>query len=90
MTLTYDDPRFPEFLDRLAGPEGINLQQDGSHTCTDPADTSKSVAILRAMGYSDDQVASTLAYFAARGGLSDRDILLEAGVTAGDEAALDD
>jgi hypothetical protein len=89
MTLTYDNPRFPEYLERLTGPEGIDLQEDGTCSCAGPTDTSKSVAILRAMGLNDDAIASTLAYFAARGGFSDRDIVLHAGVTRGDQDALD-
>jgi hypothetical protein len=93
MTMTIDNPRFPEFLERLTGPEGINLRDDGkavhSNDCG-PADTSRTQAILRDMGLNDDEVASSLAYFAARGGFNDQEILLDVGITAGDEEAIRD
>lgn len=88
MTMTIDHPRFPEFLERLTGPEGINLRADGSDDCAGPTDTSKTIAILRSMGLGEDAIASSLAYFAARRGFNDRDIVLEVGITAGDEEAI--
>jgi hypothetical protein len=89
MPMTIDHERFPEFLERLTGREGINLRPDGSSDdCAGPTDTSKTVAILRAMGLGDDEIAASLAYFAARGGFNDREILLDVGITAGDEQAM--
>lgn len=88
MTMTIDHERYAEFSDRLAGPEGIDLQRDGSHKDVGPTDTSKTVAVLRAMGFGADEIASSLSYFSARGGFNDREILLGIGITAGDEEAL--
>lgn len=89
MTLTIDHPRFPEFLERLTGPEGINLRDEGAtDDCSGPTDTSATVSILVAMGFGDDAIRSTLAYFAARGGFNDREILLDVGMTAGDHDAI--
>jgi hypothetical protein len=85
MTMTIDHPLYPEFLVRLAGPEGVNLQGDGTSDDTGPTDTSKTVAILRDMGFDDAVLASSLGYFGSRGGRNDREILLHADRTAADD-----
>ncbi|WP_037411545.1 DUF2695 domain-containing protein [Candidatus Solirubrobacter pratensis] len=88
--LSIDHPRFPEFLDRLSGREGIDLVDDGrAGTWSCDATTTKAQAIMRAMGLRGDAIASSLAYFSARGGFCDCEIVLEVAITAGDKVALD-
>jgi hypothetical protein len=83
--MTIDHPQYPEFLVRLAGPEGINLQGDGTSDDAGPTDTSKTEWILRDMGFDDAVLVSSLGYFGARGGFNDRAILMHSDRTAADE-----
>ena len=83
--MTIDHPLYPEFLVRLAGPEGINLRTDGTCDGVGPTDTSRTSAILSDMGFDDPLLASSLAYFGARGGVNDREILLHVDMSADDE-----
>jgi hypothetical protein len=85
MTMTIDHPLYPEFLVRLAGPEGINLRGDGTSDGIGSTDTSKTAAILRDLGFGEPGLMSSLAYFAARGGVNDREILLHVDMSADDE-----
>jgi hypothetical protein len=85
MTMTIDHPLYPEFLVCLAGPAGINLHGDGSSDDAGPTDTSKTEAILRDLGFDDAALESSLAYFGARGGRNDREILMHTDRTADDD-----
>lgn len=81
MTMTLDDPRYPEFLDRLAGPEGCNLRDNGGTDCSHGTDTRHTQAILRDMGLNTAEIKSSLAYFSARGGFCDCEIVLNVNPT---------
>jgi len=88
MTMTIDHPLYPEFLVRLAGPEGINLGADGICDDIGPTDTSKTAAILLDMGFGEPGLVSSLAYFGGRGGVNDREILMHVDMTADDEQSV--
>ena len=67
-SMTPEHPRWEEFLDRLYGPEGCDLQEndDGSLTSTcDPSDRTRPACrrIMRRMGLSRREIAASLAYF---------------------------
>lgn len=91
-TMTLDDERYGEFLERLSGPEGINLRDENGikWACAHGSDTTHTQEILLAMGLSDEEIASSLAYFAARGGFCDCEIVLHVGETAGDSIVRED
>lgn len=85
MTLTLAHPRYLEFLDLLSGPNGLDLQPDGSYDCAHGTDKTHATNALRTMGFGDAEIASTLAYFEARGGFCDHEILLDVEPTAADQ-----
>lgn len=92
MTMTLDNPRYQEFIEHLAGPDGINLRDEGGKVqweCAHGADKSNAERILRDMGYGDDEIRSSIAYFEARGGFCDCEIVLNVGHTAADESIRD-
>lgn len=75
--LTPEHPRWPEFIDRLAGPEGCDFRQDekGNYSwkCAGGSDQSLSRAILESMGGLD--VEGSLAYFSVHGGHCDCEVI---------------
>ena len=79
--MTLDHPRFPEFLERLGGPEGCNFRDTPTEgmkwDCAH--DKAHATAILRAMGLSFDEIRSSFAYFEARGGGCDCEIVFNVG-----------
>jgi hypothetical protein len=74
--MTDKHPRWEEFCNRLAGPEGCNFRKkpDGNTTWTCFGGTDKTFAtrILEAMGM---DVTASLAYFSEHGGHCDCEIL---------------
>jgi len=74
--MTPGHPRWEEFCDRLAGPEGCDFQKkpDGNTTWTCAGGTDKTFAarILKAMGM---DAAASLTYFDEHGGHCDCEIL---------------
>lgn len=85
MILTPENYRWPEFLDRLAGPEGCNFRylKDGSADqtwdCACGHDKSKATAIMTKMNETlppDQQIdiPKTLEYFDNHGGYCDCEI----------------
>ena len=70
MIMTPADPRWREFANRLAGPEGCDFKEPGTWQCQPGFAFAR--AILTDMGY---EVAASLEYFAARGGGCDCEIL---------------
>jgi Protein of unknown function (DUF2695) len=80
--MTPEHPRWEEFLDRLAGPEGCDVREsdDGPEmpvwTC-DPEDRARPFcrSIMRHMGVSRMAIAASLAYFEQRGGYCDCEVL---------------
>jgi hypothetical protein len=85
--MTKHHPQWDEFCDRLEGPDGVNPQPgprtnpDGtvsegwSWTCAGGNDKSLASRILIAMGFTNEQVAASLAYFESKGGFCDCEIL---------------
>ena len=74
--MTLQHPRWEEFCERLAGPEGCAFRKkpDGNTTwkCAGGNDKTFAAKILKAMRM---DVAASLAYFDAHGGLCDCEIL---------------
>jgi hypothetical protein len=74
--MTPQHPRWEEFCNRLAGPEGCNFRKkpDGNATwkCAGGNDRTSAVNILKAMNM---DVAASLAYFEENGGHCDCEIL---------------
>jgi hypothetical protein len=66
------NPRWGEFLDRLAGPEGCDFRAD-RWTCHN--DTRAAQALLVRMGLSDPAVKLSLAYYRDHGGYCDCEIV---------------
>jgi hypothetical protein len=88
MTMTFDDPRWTEFDDRLSGPEGCHFRDEGGvveWNCKHGRDKTLSEAILRNMGLNSAEIKSTFAYFEARGGFCDCEIAMHAWPTDVDE-----
>jgi hypothetical protein len=83
MVMTTDNPRFGEFIEVLGGPLYVNFHEDPKKGMTWECDNSRECpqarSLLRAMGLSEPEVASSLAYFAARGGFCDHEIVLNVG-----------
>lgn len=75
--MTLQHPRWDEFCERLAGPEGCNFQDEPktSWQCAGGTDQTFARKILIAMGLSADDVAGSLEYFSTRGGHCDCEIL---------------
>ena len=76
--MTPSHPRWREFAERLAGPEGCDIREDDAgelHWCCSAHTREKAVAILRAMGISDAELLETLDYFDRNGGYCDCEIL---------------
>lgn len=90
MTMTLDHPRYPEFLDRLSGPDGINLREDGSHDCEHSNGKPLTREVLHAMGFNSAEITSSLAYFEARGGFCDHEVVLDVEGTDVDHAAIEE
>jgi hypothetical protein len=93
MPMTFDNPRYFEFIDRLAGPGACNFRQNPiegmTWDCKGGTDKTFAEAILRDMGYGDVEIASTFAYLEARGGFCDCEIVLNVDRTAADESIRD-
>ena len=77
--MTPQHPRWAEFIDRLRGPEGCNVRDGVVKRWTCEEDTTLATQILIAMGFTDNAVAASLEFFAARGGDCDCAILFEMG-----------
>jgi hypothetical protein len=70
--------RWEEFLDRLAGPEGCNFGET-SWTCFGGVDKRFSRRILAAMGFSEQAIEASLAYFEQHGGYCDCEVVFNVG-----------
>lgn len=83
MVMTLDNPRFGEFLERLGGPDYCNFRNDPligmTWDCEGGKDKTFAERLLRDMGLSDDEIRSSFAYFEARGGFCDCEIVLNVG-----------
>lgn len=88
MVMTTDNPRFPEFIEKLGGPGYVDFREHPSkgltNDCAHGKDKTHSERLLREMGLSDDEIRSSFAYFEARGGFCDHEIVLNVG-DAGDD-----
>jgi len=78
--MTLDNPRWDEFVDRLAGPEGCDFREtdDGPGTSIcDPRDHTRPFCrnIMQHMGLSRMAIAVSLTYFEQRGGYCDCEVL---------------
>lgn len=74
-----EHPKWGEFLDRLEGPEGCNFrQEDGTFRfdCTSETEKRGARAALAAMGFTDEAIEASCAYFEEHGGYCDCEILL--------------
>jgi len=71
--MTPDNPRWQEFGEGLAGPEGINVREGFPVDC-DCLGWPKSTKILESMGNID--IEGTLRYFDECGGCCDCEVLL--------------
>lgn len=87
MTMTLDHPRFAEFIERLSGPEACDFRHEPvTWCCKGGTDKTFTVTILRNMGFGEDAIRSSCAYFEARGGYCDCEIVLNVDRTAVEEA----
>jgi hypothetical protein len=66
-------PEWPEFIERLAGPEACDVSKGGSWRCHN--DTRGTEAILR-KHHPDCDLATTLGFFASQGGHCDCEVIL--------------
>ena len=66
-------PDWPEFIERLAGPEACDVSKGGSWRCHN--DTRGTEAILREH-HPDCDLATTLGFFASQGGHCDCEVIL--------------
>jgi hypothetical protein len=74
-----DNPRWEKFISRLAGEEGCNFREtDGKAVwdCNGDKNRPSTCAILADMGFTADQIASSLSYFESNGGYCDCEIIL--------------
>ena len=78
-----DHPRWREFFERLAGPEGCDFKPSGSWNCHGGTDTRFSRRVLVAMGLSEVAIKQTLRYFRLDGGYCDCEIVLNLGTAEG-------
>jgi hypothetical protein len=90
MILTPEQPRWREFADRLAGPEGCDFQQnrkgEWSWYCLGGHDQTFARAILEKMDADAPlDIAGTLAYFTEHGGHCDCEILFNVDPGSNDE-----
>jgi len=86
MTTTH--PRWPEFADRLGGPEACDFREDdeGNLSWNCSAHTrDQASAILRDMGATDDELLAALDYFDGHGGYCDCEIVLNIDARLHDE-----
>ena len=65
-------PRWTEFIDRLAGPDGCNFKAE-TWTCF--GDTRLTERILAGMGWEPAAIAASLRYFRSRGGYCDCEVV---------------
>jgi hypothetical protein len=90
MVMTQDNPQFGEFIERLGGPEGCNFREEKpkgmTWDCKGGKDKTLATGLLRRMGLSEDEIRSSFAYFEARGGFCDCEIVLNVGDTTGGAA----
>lgn len=86
--ITPGHPRWSEFLERLAGPRGLDVRGGGWH-CAGGEDKSHSRRILLAMGLTPPAVAANLAFFERHGGYCDCEVWMNvgAGVVRGDDSS---
>jgi len=70
--MTKEHPRWNEFIDRLAGKEGCDFEED-SWKCSRETDKPLASKILKSMGNID--VTGSLKYFEKNGGYCDCEIL---------------
>lgn len=75
LSMCRSHPRWTEFLDRLAGPEGCDFKEDGSWRCAGGYDKTYATAIMRDMGLSETEIAYSLVDFEDHGGHCDCEIL---------------
>lgn len=82
--LTREHPLWEDFVERLNGPEGCDFRFEGPDddisnlrwTCDSQDDSLPfSRAIMKDMGFSDDEIDDSLAYFAENGGFCDCEVL---------------
>jgi len=78
--MTPDHPRWVEFCDRLAGPEGCDFRAERPGDPTSIAwecngDRARSARILHAMGLTVDEVEASQLYFAAHDGGCDCEVV---------------
>jgi hypothetical protein len=71
--MTPDHPRWREFCDRLAGPDGCDFSEDRTWKCAGGTNKDFAAAILEDMG--EVNVPLTLSYFESHGGYCDCEIL---------------
>lgn len=72
--LTTASPRWDEFIRMLAGPEGLNFEEDSIKKCSSATDRPISRKILESMGNVD--IEGTLQYFEDHGGYCECEILM--------------
>ena len=79
------DPRWSEFIERLAGPEGCDFREDPawSWVCHGGRDKRFSAAILAAMGFSPAAIRASLSYFERQGGYCDCEVVFNVGSRQG-------
>jgi hypothetical protein len=72
-------PRWEEFIERLAGPEGCDFT-DTTWTCFGGEDKRFSRKILADMGLSELAIQLSLAYFEDHGGYCDCEVVFNVGL----------
>lgn len=86
-------PRWHEFLDKLAGPEGCNFHEEDDGKIYWDCDGDRfpetthcrSKRILAAMGFGDAAIEKSLAYFRANGGHCDCEVVFNLDTRPSDE-----
>jgi hypothetical protein len=87
--MTREHPDWEVFCDRLGGPEGCHFHDEPDAEgkpqtrwrCAGGHDKSIATRLLHEMGLTASEIAASLAYFEARGGFCDCEILFNVAAT---------
>lgn len=81
MKMDYKHPQWNEFLERLAGPEGINYLEDPktgklNWECKGGEDKTHAIDLMKKMGLNESDIKKSIKFFNKHGGYCDCEILL--------------
>lgn len=80
MKMTPDHPKWESFIEKLAGPDACDFQEEGSEwnwDCFD--DKTFAIGILSEMGLSPDEISDSLEFFESCGAVCDCEIVFNVG-----------